>query len=57
MDRGAGRERRGIMVRDEWKSIYETYYKQLYLYSLSLLGNNHHAQDLLRETFVKAYLS
>ena len=57
MDRGAGRERRGIMVRNEWKSIYETYYKQLYLYSLSLVGNKHDAEDLLQETFVKAYLS
>ena len=57
MDREAGRERRGIMVRNEWKSIYETYYKQLYLYSLSLVGNKHDAEDLLQETFVKAYLS
>lgn len=55
MDREAGRERRGIMVRNEWKSIYETYYKQLYLYSLSLVGNKHDAEDLLQETFVKAY--
>ena len=45
------------MVRDEWKNIYETYYKQLYLYSLSLVGNKHDAEDLLQETFVKAYLS
>lgn len=45
------------MIQEEWKLIYETYYKQLYLYSLSLAGNKHDAEDLLQETFVKAYLS
>ena len=37
--------------------IYETYYRALYLYALSLSGNRHDAEDLLQETFVKAFLS
>ena len=45
------------MIQDEWKRIYETYYKRLYLYALSLTGNHHDAEDLLQDTFVKAYLS
>ena len=45
------------MIQEEWKIIYETYYRQLYLYALSLVGNRHDAEALLQETFVKAYLS
>lgn len=45
------------MIQDEWKRIYETYYKRLYLYALSLTGNPYDAEDLLQDTFVKAYLS
>lgn len=45
------------MLQDEWKLIYETYYIALYLYALSLSGNRHDAEDLLQETFVKAFLS
>lgn len=45
------------MHQDEWKIIYETYYRPLYLYALSLTGNMHDAEDLLQEAFVKAYLS
>lgn len=45
------------MHQDEWKMIYETYYKSLYLYALSLAGNQQDAEDLLQETFVKAFLS
>lgn len=45
------------MHQDEWKIIYETYSRSLYLYALSLTGNRQDAEDLLQETFVKAYLS
>lgn len=45
------------MLQDEWKIIYETYAKVLYLYALSLTGNKQDAEDLLQETFVKAFLS
>jgi len=45
------------MFQDEWKLIYEQFYKPLYLYALSLTCNQQDAQDLLQETFVKAYLS
>ncbi len=45
------------MLQDEWKMIYEMYSKPLYLYALSLAGNQQDAEDLLQETFVKAYLS
>ena len=45
------------MFKDEWKLIYEQFYKPLYLYALSLTGNQQDAEDLLQDTFVKAYLS
>ena len=45
------------MEREEWEIIYETYYKPLYLYALSLTGNRLDTEDLVQEAFVKAFLS
>lgn len=45
------------MEKDEWQFIYEKYHKSVYLYALSLTKNQTDAEDLLQETFVKAFLS
>ena len=45
------------MEQVEWKKIYELYYKPIFLYALSLTNNVQDAEDLLQETFVKAFLS
>ena len=45
------------MEHDEWKYIYNIYYKPLLLYALSLTKNQQDAEDLLQETFIKAFLS
>lgn len=45
------------MEHGEWKKIYELYYKSMFLYALSLTNNVQDAEDLLQETFVKAFLS
>ena len=45
------------MKKDEWQLVYEQYHKSVYLYALSLTKNRTDAEDLLQETFVKAFLS
>lgn len=45
------------MEREEWKIIYEMYQRQLFLYALSLTKNVQDAEDLVQETFIKAFLS
>lgn len=45
------------MEQKEWEMIYETYQKPLFLYALSLTKNVQDAEDLLQETFIKAFLS
>lgn len=45
------------MEQDEWKKIYECYQKPLFLYALSLTNNIQDAEDLVQETFIKAFLS
>lgn len=45
------------MEQEEWKIIYQTYQRPLFLYALSLTKNKQDAEDLLQETFIKAFLS
>ena len=45
------------MEQEEWKQIYEIYQRPLFLYALSLTKNIQDAEDLLQETFIKAFLS
>lgn len=45
------------MEQEEWKIIYQTYRKPLFLYALSLAKNRQDAEDLPQETFMKAFLS
>ena len=45
------------MEHDVWKSIYEQFYRPLYLYALSLCRNRDDAEDLVQNTFLKAFLS
>ena len=45
------------MEHDLWKSIYEQFYRPLYLYALSLCRNRDDAEDLVQTTFLKAFLS
>lgn len=45
------------MEKDIFQAIYEKYYKSLYLYALSLCGNRADADDLVQNTFLKAFLS
>ena len=45
------------MEHDVWKSIYEQFYRPLYLYALSLCRNRDDAEDLVQTTFLKAFLS
>lgn len=39
------------------EEIYRKYYRELFLYSLSLCRDHHLAQDLTSDVFLKAYLS
>lgn len=45
------------MENDIFQSIYEKYYRPLYLYALSLCKNAADADDLVQSTFLKAFLS
>lgn len=45
------------MEKDIFQSIYEKYYRPLYLYALSLCHNPADADDLVQSTFLKAFLS
>ncbi len=45
------------MEKDIFQSIYEKYYRSLYLYALSLCKNPADADDLVQSAFLKAFLS
>ncbi len=45
------------MKNDVLEKIYQKYYQPLFLFALSLTKNVEDAEDLVSETFVKAFLS
>lgn len=45
------------MVNAQLEKLYIKYYSELYLYAFSLCKDRHLAQDLVSDTFFKAYLS
>ena len=45
------------MEKKELQLIYETFYRSLYLYALSLTHQRQEAEDLVQETMLKAFLS
>ncbi len=49
--------RGGVMKKDELEEIYRLYYKDIYLYALSLARNRQDAEELASDAFYKALLS
>ncbi len=47
----------GKVLNDQVEKLYREYYREVYLYALSLCKEHHLAQDLTAETFFRAYLS
>jgi RNA polymerase sigma-70 factor (ECF subfamily) len=45
------------MKSNELENVYKQYYKDLYVYALSLSKNHHSAEQLVSDTFFKALLS
>ena len=45
------------MKKDILEQIYQKYHRALFLYAFSLCQNRHDAEDLVSESFVKAFLS
>ena len=45
------------MDNDTLEALYRRHYSAAYLYCLSLCGDEHTAQDLVADAFVKAYLT
>lgn len=45
------------MEQDEFTTVYQQFYRPLYVYALSLSGNRADAEDLVQSTFLKALLS
>ena len=46
-----------ITEKEILEALYRRHYSAAYLYSLSLCGDSHTAQDFVADAFVKAYLS
>ena len=47
----------GKVLNDQMEKLYREYYREVYLYALSLCKDYHLAQDLTAEAFYRAYLS
>ncbi len=45
------------VLNDQMEKLYIKYYRDVYLYALSLCKDHHLAQDLTAEAFYRAYLS
>ena len=45
------------MINNQLEELYIKYYRELYLYALSLCKSHYQAEDLVSETFFKALLS
>src|SRR4051812_1808346 len=45
------------MNNHDLEKIYQKYYKELYLYAYSISKNHHTAQEIVSDTFFKAFLS
>ncbi|MBS4200910.1 sigma-70 family RNA polymerase sigma factor [Bacillus sp. FJAT-49732] len=43
-------------MKESLESIYQFYFKDIYRFLLSLCRNHHTAEDLVQETFLRAYL-
>ncbi len=45
-----------ILNKKSLDEIYQSYVNDIYYYLLSLCGNKHIAEDIMQETFLRAYL-
>ncbi|HBT18947.1 MAG TPA: RNA polymerase sigma factor [Clostridiaceae bacterium] len=45
------------MNKDQMEILYDKYHREVYLYAFSLCRNHHMAEDLMSDTFYKAFLS
>ncbi len=45
------------MKNDELEQLYRKYYRELYLYAFSLCHDHHVSQEIVSDTFFKAFLS
>lgn len=45
------------MGNDELEKIYKSYYKELYIYAFSICKNHNLTEEIVSDTFFKAFLS